>query len=51
MKRAHRRAHRTLWLMLTVAIPAILAAAFLLRQDLAPDLPAQQLAPPISAAN
>lgn len=50
MRRPHRAAHRSIWLALLVAIPAIFAAAFALRQDVDRPIPPERLAPPSDAA-
>ena len=46
MKRAHRAAHRRLWLGLAVLIPAILIVSLIIRQDGPFERPAVQIAPP-----
>lgn len=50
MRRPHRNAHRMTWLVLIVAIPAIILTALALRQDPS-TLPApERLAEPSAAA-
>ena len=46
MKRAHRAAHRRMWTWLLIAIPAILAVALGMRQDVDREIAPERLSPP-----
>jgi hypothetical protein len=46
VRRAHRSAHAAVWAALAVLLPAILAAAFLLRAVDAPQPLSVRIAPP-----
>ena len=46
MTGAHRRAHRAIWLLLAVAMPAIVVASVVLRPIGPGEAPQIQLAPP-----
>lgn len=43
MTRAHRTAHRRIWLGLLLAIPAMLIVSMAIRQDLGREIPAEKL--------
>jgi hypothetical protein len=43
MRAGHRRAHRWIWPLLALLLPAILALSFALRQDRLEDPPPQRL--------
>ncbi|MBX2853870.1 MAG: hypothetical protein KTR21_02720 [Rhodobacteraceae bacterium] len=43
MRARHRRAHRTLWMLLAVLLPAILIAALALRQDFTREIAPERL--------
>jgi hypothetical protein len=46
MRRGHRRAHRVIWLMLAVMLPAVLLAALAVRPTGPTEAPQIRLAPP-----
>jgi hypothetical protein len=46
MRRAHRRAHRRIWFLLAVLLPAALILALATRQNGPRDAPPVRLAPP-----
>lgn len=50
MQRAHRAAHRRIWIVLAILIPAILIGAMLVRQANPENEPAVRLAPPSTGA-
>ena len=50
MRRPHRSAHRSMWTVLAVVIPAILIGAFLARQTEPESKAAVQVAPPAGEA-
>ncbi|MEO1503565.1 MAG: hypothetical protein AAFU68_04970 [Pseudomonadota bacterium] len=51
MKIAHRRAHRRIWTVLALLIPAMLASAFALKQDFAAAPAPVQIAPPAAGGD
>ena len=46
MRRAHIRAHRAIWLLLAILMPAVVVAALVLRPIGPDEAPQIQLAPP-----
>jgi len=50
MKTGHRRAHRVIWGLLVLVLPAVLITAFVLKQANFENRPAVQLEPPRGTA-
>lgn len=51
MRRGHRTAHARIWMVLAVALPAILIGAMILRQGGPLERPAVQIVSPSAEAN
>ncbi len=49
MRRPHRKAHGLAWRVLLVALPVIVLAALILRQDPSDAPPNERIAPPADA--